>query len=173
VDTLLGPEMKSTGEVMGIDHSFGLAFAKSQLAAGQVLPLSGAVFMSVKDDDKEAFLNTALQFHEMGFKILATRGTSAYLAGHGIPNQCVNKVREGRPHVVDMIKNRDVQLLINTTSDKKAIAESYSIRRTALTLNIPYTTTLAGARATAQAIQSMKESRLEVKTLQEYHANIG
>jgi carbamoyl-phosphate synthase large subunit len=173
VDTLLGPEMKSTGEVMGIDHSFGLAFAKSQLAAGQVLPLSGTVFMSVKDDDKEAFLNTALQFHEMGFKILATRGTSAYLAGHGIPNQCVNKVREGRPHVVDMIKNRDVQLLINTTSDKKAIAESYSIRRTALTLNIPYTTTLAGARATAQAIQSMKESRLEVKTLQEYHANIG
>ncbi|MBW1815954.1 MAG: carbamoyl-phosphate synthase large subunit [Deltaproteobacteria bacterium] len=172
VDILLGPEMKSTGEVMGIDQSFGLAFAKAQLAAGQTLPLSGTVFISVKDEDKMAMLETTLHFHDLGFNILATRGTAAYLTEHGIPSDQVNKVREGRPHIVDMIKNGDVDLVINTSSDKKAIAESYSIRRTALTLNIPYCTTVAGARATAQAIKSMKESPLEVKTLQEYHANL-
>jgi len=172
VDILLGPEMKSTGEVMGIDQSFGLAFAKAQLAAGQTLPLSGTVFISVKDEDKMAMLEATLHFHDLGFNILATRGTAAYLTEHGIPSDQVNKVREGRPHIVDMIKNGDVDLVINTSSDKKAIAESYSIRRTALTLNIPYCTTVAGARATAQAIKSMKESPLEVKTLQEYHANL-
>jgi carbamoyl-phosphate synthase large subunit len=172
VDILLGPEMKSTGEVMGIDSSFGLAFAKSQIGAGQGIPLTGTVFISIKDEDKMVMLETALTLHDLGFKIVATSGTSAYLAEHGIANEQVNKVREGRPHIVDMIKNGDIHLVINTTSDKKAIAESYSIRRTALTMNIPYTTTVAGARATAQAIKSMKESPLEVKTLQEYHASI-
>ncbi|MBW1773758.1 MAG: carbamoyl-phosphate synthase large subunit [Deltaproteobacteria bacterium] len=170
VDIILGPEMKSTGEVMGIDQSFGLAFAKSQLAAGQKLPQSGTVFMSVKDEDKLALLNTAFVFYDLGFNIVATSGTSRLLSEHGIVNQRVKKVREGRPHIVDMIKNNEIHLVINTTSDKKAISESYSIRRTALTFNIPYTTTLAGAKATALAIQAMKEGTLGVKTLQEYHA---
>jgi carbamoyl-phosphate synthase large subunit len=169
VDTLLGPEMKSTGEVMGIDQSFGLAFAKSQLAAGQRLPLSGTVFISVKDEDKMELLKTVVIFFDMGFKIVATKGTSAFLMKHGISNTKVNKVREGRPHIVDMIKNGEIDLVINTTSDKKAISESYSIRRTALTFDIPYTTTIAGAKATALAIRSMIEGEFDVKTIQEYH----
>ncbi len=169
VDTILGPEMKSTGEVMGIDRSFGLAFAKSQLAAGQRLPTEGTVFISVRDEDKMALLETVFLLYDLGFRIMATRGTSAYLRAHGIDNQMVYKVSERRPHIVDLIKNGDVDLVINTTSDKKAIAESYSIRRTALTLNIPYTTTLAGARATALAIKAMIEGKVNVEPLQEYH----
>ncbi len=172
VDTILGPEMKSTGEVMGIDESFGLAFAKSQLAAGQKLPLSGTVFISVKDEDKMSLLESAFLFYDLGFNIVATKGTSVFLLQHGISNQKVNKVREGRPHIVDMIKNGEIDLVINTTSDKKAIAESYSIRRTALTFNIPYTTTIAGSKATAFAIQSMIEGKINVKTIQEYHQKI-
>jgi carbamoyl-phosphate synthase large subunit len=169
VDTILGPEMKSTGEVMGIDTSFGMAFAKSQLAAGQELPMSGTVFISVKDRDKKSVLKSASIFHKLGFRILATRGTAAFLSGQGIPASEVNKVREGRPHIVDMIKNGDIDLVINTTSDKKAISESFSIRRSALILGIPYTTTIAGASATAMAIKSMTEGKLDVKTIQEYH----
>lgn len=169
VDTILGPEMKSTGEVMGIDETFGMAFAKSQLAAGQRLPLSGTVFMSIKDEDKMAFLEVAFGFFDMGFNILATGGTSKFLQAHGVKNRSVKKVREGRPHIVDMIKNGEVDLVINTTSSKKAISESYSIRRTALTMEVPYTTTISGARATVQAIGAMKEGKLGVKPLQEYH----
>ena len=169
VDTTLGPEMKSTGEVMGIDRSFGLAFAKAQLAAGQILPLSGTVFISAKDTDKRAIADTAAILHELGFSIKATRGTSRFFSYHEIPNERVNKVREGRPHIVDMIKNREIDLIINTTSTKKTVSESYSIRRAALAFNIPYTTTLAGARATALAIKAMKRGELAVKTLQEYH----
>jgi len=172
VDTILGPEMKSTGEVMGIANSFGLAFAKSQLAAGQRLPLSGTVFISAKDKDKRALADTAAILHELGFKIVATRGTASFLSHCEIPNRPVNKVREGRPHAVDMIKNGQIDLVINTTSNKKAVSESYSIRRTALTFNIPYTTTLAGARATTLAIKSMIQGDLEVKTIQEYHEGI-
>ncbi|MBW2119402.1 MAG: ATP-grasp domain-containing protein, partial [Deltaproteobacteria bacterium] len=172
VDTILGPEMKSTGEVMGIGSSFGLAFAKSQIAAGQDLPLSGTVFISVKDEDKMALLETAFGLYDLGFRIVATKGTSAYLSEHGISNIKVNKVREGRPHIVDMIKNGEIDLVINTTSNKKAISESYPIRRTALTLNIPYTTTLAGAKATALAIKAMVGGELDVKTVQEYHRGL-
>ncbi|MCF8129720.1 MAG: carbamoyl-phosphate synthase large subunit [Deltaproteobacteria bacterium] len=171
VDTILGPEMKSTGEVMGIDRNFGLAFGKSQLAAGQKIPLSGTVFVSVKDTDKAAVLPVAKGLHGLGFRILATKGTSRFLMENGVTNESVNKVREGRPHVVDMIKNGEIHLVINTTSDKKAIAESYSIRRASLTLNVPYTTTLAGAKATLEAIRSMSEEDLKVKTIQEYHDN--
>ncbi len=171
VDTILGPEMKSTGEVMGIDRNFGLAFGKSQLAAGQKIPLMGTVFVSVKDTDKAAVLPVAMGLHGLGFKILATKGTSRFLMENGVANESVNKVREGRPHVVDMIKNGEIHLVINTTSDKKAIAESYSIRRASLTLNVPYTTTLAGAKATLEAIRSMSEEDLKVKTIQEYHNN--
>ncbi|MDY7036752.1 MAG: carbamoyl-phosphate synthase large subunit, partial [Thermodesulfobacteriota bacterium] len=169
VDILLGPEMKSTGEVMGIDKTFGLAFAKSQLAAGQKLPMSGTVFISVKDEDKTASLEIVSQLRDMGFNIVATEGTSAFLSRQGISNRKVKKVREGRPHIVDMMKNGEIDLVINTTSDKRAIAESYSIRRTALMNNIPYTTTIAGAGATALAVKSMIEGELGVKPLQEYH----
>ena len=172
VDTILGPEMKSTGEVMGIDCSFGLAFAKSQLAAGQKLPLSGTVFVSVKDEDKMALLEIVFSLYDLGFKIRATRGTAAFLSQHGISIQRVNKVREGRPHIVDMIKNGEIDLVINTTSSKKAISESYSIRRATLTFNIPYTTTLAGAKATSLAIKALIEGELGVKTIQEYHREL-
>jgi carbamoyl-phosphate synthase large subunit len=173
VDTVLGPEMKSTGEVMGIDRSFGLAYAKSQLAAGQKLPLSGSVFISVRDEDKKNIPETAKILYELGFNIVATRGTSAFLSSHGILNETVKKVREGRPHIVDMIKNGDIDLVINTTGNKKAVSESFSLRRTALMFNIPYTTTTAGAIATARAIKSLKEGNLEIKTIQEYHAMIS
>ncbi|MGD9160603.1 MAG: carbamoyl-phosphate synthase large subunit [Desulfobacteraceae bacterium] len=169
VDTILGPEMKSTGEVMGIDSTFELAFAKSQLAAGQKLPLSGTVFVSVKDSDKEDVLKPVSVLNDVGFYIIATKGTAAFLREHGIPVKDVNKVREGRPHIVDMIKNGEISLVINTTSDKKAISESFSIRRSALVLGIPYTTTIAGADATALAIKSMVEGKIDVKTIQEYH----
>jgi carbamoyl-phosphate synthase large subunit len=169
VDTILGPEMRSTGEVMGIDSSFELAFAKSQLAAGQELPLHGTVFISVKDTDKMQILKPVFIFHDIGFRIVATGGTSLFLREHNIPSERINKVREGRPHIVDMIKNGEIDLVINTTSDKKAISESFSIRRSALVKGIPYTTTVAGAKATALAIKSMVEGKLDVKTLQEYH----
>jgi carbamoyl-phosphate synthase large subunit len=169
VDTILGPEMKSTGEVMGIDTSFGLAFAKSQLAAGQRLPLAGTVFMSVRNEDKEGLLDPAVIFQDMGFKIVATQGTSDFLSDHGIINEKVNKVREGRPHIVDLLKNGGVDLVINTTSNKKEVAESLSIRQTSLSFRIPYTTTIAAAKATAFAIRSMIDGELDVKTIQEYH----
>jgi carbamoyl-phosphate synthase large subunit len=170
VDAILGPEMRSTGEVMGIDSSFGLAFAKSQLAVGQKLPLSGTVFISVKDKDKKASQGIAAMLHDAGFNIVATGGTSAFLLNLGIPNQQVNKVRQGRPHIVDMIKNGEIDLIINTTSNKKAISESCSIRRAALAFDIPYSTTIAGAKATALAIKSMIEGEFGVKTIQEYHS---
>ena len=169
VDTLLSPEMKSTGEVMGIDENFGLAFAKSQLAAGQKLPVSGTVLISVKDEDKAAIVDTASLFSVMGFRVVATRGTSAFLKRYGIRNQEVRKVGEGRPNIVDMVKNGEINLVINTTTGKRAVSESSSIRRTALNFDIPYTTTVAGAKATALAIKCMIEGKLDVKSLQEYH----
>ena len=156
---------------MGIDRDFGLAFGKSQLAAGQRVPLSGTVFVSVRDSDKKEVLTVAKGLSQLGFRILATKGTSRYLLENGVDNTVVNKVREGRPHIVDMIKNGEVDLVINTTHEKKAISESYSIRRAALTLNVPYTTTLAGAKATVSAIRSMNREELQVRTIQEYHGN--
>jgi len=169
VDTLLSPEMKSTGEVMGIDENFGLAFAKAQLAAGQKLPLSGTVLISVKDEDKAAIVDTVSLFSLMGFRVVATRGTSAFLKRYGIKNQEVRKVGEGRPNIVDMVKNREINLVINTTRGKRAVSESSSIRRTALNFDIPYTTTVAGAKATALAIKCLIEGQIGVKTIQEYH----
>jgi len=172
VDTLLGPEMKSTGEVMGVDMDFGRAYAKSQLAAGQTLPLSGTVFLSVRQEDKKALLEPASLFKKIGFKIVATQGTSDFLSEHGIDNEKVNKVREGRPHIVDLIINGGVDLVVNTTSSKKEIAESLSIRQSTLQFHIPYTTTIAAAKATALAIESMIGGELGVKTIQEYHKGI-
>jgi carbamoyl-phosphate synthase large subunit len=168
VDLILGPEMKSTGEVMGLDRDFGRAFAKSQLGSGNNLPLTGCVFVSVRDSDKAALIEPCRRLGEMGFILVATRGTAARLAAAGLPVEAVNKVREGRPHIVDRMLNGDVQLVFNTTEGAQAIADSFSLRRTALTLGIPYYTTVAGARAAVQAIAALKAGSLEVAPLQSY-----
>ncbi len=173
VDIILGPEMRSTGEVMGIDREFGLAFAKAQLAAGQHLPLRGTVFMSLKDEDKMACLEIAFDLYDMGFKIFATEGTSSFLLEHGIPNQRIGKIGEDRPNILDRIKNGEIDLVINTTSNKRAISDAFKIRRAAVMFNVPYTTTLAGAKATVKAIRAMKEKGLKVNSLQEYHKEIA
>ncbi|MCG2757464.1 MAG: carbamoyl-phosphate synthase large subunit [Desulfobacteraceae bacterium] len=168
VDALLGPEMKSTGEVMGMDSDFGHAYAKSQLGAGQNLPTSGTIFISVKDRDKPAVIDVASQFHEMGFKIMATRGTSEFLQNHSIPNIVVNKVSIGRPHVIDAIMNNEVHLIINTGSGEKTKRDGYHIRRAAIKFNIPYTTTIAGANAICKGIAALIRKKLSVKCIQEY-----
>jgi carbamoyl-phosphate synthase large subunit len=168
VDILLGPEMKSTGEVMGIDASFGLAFAKSQLAAGQMLPAAGNVLLSVRDHDKPALCTVAEKFHQMGFDILATRGTAAFLNQKGIPAKIILKVSEGRPHVVDCIKNGDIQMVVNTSLGKRRTQDSYLIRRACVEYHLPYATTIASAYAMAQGIAAIRHNQLTVKTIQEY-----
>jgi len=165
VDPLLGPEMKSTGEVMGIGRSFGEAYAKSQLAAGNALPRTGTAFISVRDSDKTAALTIATTLVECGFKLIATRGTYQALQQHGIPCAAVNKVNEGRPHIVDKIKNDEVDLIINTTEGRQAIADSFSIRRAALAHKVSYTTTIAGALATCQALQAGHETIYQLQDL--------
>jgi carbamoyl-phosphate synthase large subunit len=169
VDTTLSPEMKSTGEVMGVDMEFGKAFAKSQIAAGNRLPVSGTVFISVRDEDKPAAAQVARRLAEEGFAIIATRGTAAFLEGEGVAVRPVLKVQDGRPNVVDVIVNGEVDLLVNTTQGVKAMADSYHIRRTALEYKIPYFTTMAGARAAVSAIRSVRRTELGVKSLQEYY----
>ncbi|PKN76793.1 MAG: carbamoyl phosphate synthase large subunit, partial [Deltaproteobacteria bacterium HGW-Deltaproteobacteria-1] len=169
VDILLGPEMKSTGEVMGIDQSFGLAFAKSQMAAGFKVSTSGSVFISVHNDHKNRITDVARTFEKLGFKILATAGTARHLSSHGIDATVVNKVSEGRPHVIDYIKNGDIQMVINTSVGRKSSRDAYHIRHGALTYNILYTTTLAGARALGEAVKAMSKEDWGVCPLQEYH----
>jgi carbamoyl-phosphate synthase large subunit len=169
VDTILGPEMKSTGEVMGIDTELRKAFAKAQIASGTRLPLSGTAFISVKDDDKSRIVSIARKLQELGFNLLTTRGTAAYLENQKINSRIVNKVIEGRPNVVDHLKNGEVQIVINTTFGEKEIAQSYSIRRTALIQNVPYYTTISGARAAVGAIEVLKEEGLTVMALQDYY----
>jgi carbamoyl-phosphate synthase large subunit len=170
VDPVLGPEMKSTGEVMGLDRDFAMAFAKSQLGAGVVLPHAGAVFVSVKPTDQNDILGAVRDLADMGFTVLATRGTRRHLEAHGIQATMVNKVLEGRPHVVDMMKNGDVQLVFNTTEGARALADSKDIRRTALMNRIPYFTTLAGALAATEAIKALCAGGLRVAPLQSYFA---
>ena len=168
VDTLLGPEMKSTGEVMGLDRDFGRAFAKSQLACGVRLPQAGTVFISVRDSDKDAITPIAEKLGGLGFHILATGGTCTHLNNHGIAADFVKKVAEGRPHVLDSMKNGQVHLVINTTEGAVAIEDSYSLRRTALMSELPYYTTVAGARAAVEAIEALGRGTLEVAPLQSY-----
>ena len=168
VDILLGPEMKSTGEVMGIDENLGSAYAKAQLGAGQNLPLDGTVFISVKDRDKSAALGVARQLSDVGFTLMTTRGTGKYFKENGIPSRIVNKVSAGRPHVVDAVMNREIQLIINTGFGNETKRDGYHLRRAAIKYNIPYTTTLAGAVAMTTAIAAMKQKDLSVKSLQEY-----
>jgi carbamoyl-phosphate synthase large subunit len=168
VDTLLGPEMKSTGEVMGLDTNFERAFAKAQLGAGIKLPLEGTIFLSVRDADKSALVAMARRLAEMGFAIVATRGTALRLREAGLAVTVVNKVLEGRPHCVDAIRSGDIQLVINTASGAQSVADSFDIRRTALTLGIPNYTTVAGARAAVHAIAALRAGTLEVAPLQSY-----
>ena len=168
VDTVLGPEMKSTGEVIGLANSFETAFAKSQLGAGSRLPQSGAVFISVRDSDKPRIMEATRLLSGLGFKLLATAGTQRYLAKHGIAAERINKVLEGRPHIVDAIKNGDIQLIFNTTEGSKALEDSRSLRREALLHKVPYYTTLSGAVAAALGIKAYLGGDLEVRALQSY-----
>jgi len=168
VDVVLGPEMKSTGEVMGLDSDFARAFLKSQIGAGVALPVEGLVFISVKDDDKPELAELAARIIELGFAVIATRGTATFLSGQGLQVESVLKVREGRPNIVDRMISGDINLVINTTENRKTIADSFPIRRTALTNGIPYYTTVAGADAAIQAIAALKSGRLEVAPLQSY-----
>ncbi len=170
VDVLLGPEMRSTGEVMGIDRDFGWAFAKAQAAAGLSLPPTGTVIMSMKDADKAGTVPVAGHLQAMGFKILATRGTASYLREHGLIVEPVNKVKEGRPHLVDAIKNRQARMVVNTVGSASSHHDSLSIRREAIQQNIPYFTTIQGIRAAVTAIEAMRKSPLTIKPLQAYHA---
>ena len=170
VDVLLGPEMRSTGEVIGLDAGFGVAFAKSQLGSGTKVPRSGTVFVSVRDGDKARILPSIRLLAGLGFSIVATGGTQRYLVENGVACDRVNKVLEGRPHVVDSIKNGDIQLVLNTTEGAGALSDSRSLRRAALLHKVPYYTTLAGAMAAAEGIQAYLEGDLRVRALQEYFA---
>jgi carbamoyl-phosphate synthase large subunit len=168
VDPILGPEMRSTGEVMGIDRDFAMAFGKSQLGAGQKLPSGGTVFVSVKESDKARVVGPVRELAAMGFKVVATRGTKRFLEANGIQCDAINKVLEGRPHIVDAMKNGDIHLVFNTTEGSKALSDSKDIRRTALLHHIPYYTTLSGAVAVTRAIKALTSDTLEVAPLQAF-----
>ena len=168
VDVLLGPEMRSTGEVMGLDMSYDMAFAKAQLGAGMKMPQAGTVFISVKDADKPKILPAMRKLVDMGFKLVATGGTQRYFEDKGIPSTKINKVLEGRPHVVDAIKNGQIQLVLNTTETRSSQSDSKPIRQTALMQKVPYYTTLPGILAVTKAIAAQREGRLDVKPLQDY-----
>ncbi|HVR64604.1 MAG TPA: ATP-grasp domain-containing protein, partial [Polyangia bacterium] len=173
VDTILGPEMRSTGEVMGIDRTFAAAFGKSQIGAGTRLPSSGRVFLSVQDHDKPGAVAVVKGLRELGFDVVATSGTHAYLASQGIEVERVNKVREGRPHCIDRMLDGDIQIVVNTTAGAAAIKDSFPIRRTALVRGIPYYTTLSAARAMVGALAELRSGRMGVRSLQEYQQEYG
>ncbi len=169
VDTLLGPEMKSTGEVMGIDDSLGMAFAKSQFGAGQQIPRQGTVFISVRDADKESCLPIAIKLNELDFNILATRGTADFLRNNGVICERVYKISEGRPHILDKIHDNEIEWIFNTSMGTRTTEDSYIIRRAALDYHLPYTTTCSGAEFMVRAINTMREKEPAVKSIQEYH----
>ncbi|MBN9023130.1 MAG: carbamoyl-phosphate synthase large subunit, partial [Rhizobiales bacterium] len=168
VDTLLGPEMRSTGEAMGLDLGFPIAFAKSQLGAGGLVPVKGTVFVSVRDSDKALILDAIRRLERLGFKVVATGGTQRYLAAEGVACTKINKVLEGRPHIVDAIKNGEIQLVFNTTEGAHALSDSRSLRRAALRQKVPYYTTVAGAAAASRGIEAYRHGELEVRPLQAY-----
>ncbi|HWP02299.1 MAG TPA: ATP-grasp domain-containing protein, partial [Gemmatimonadaceae bacterium] len=169
-DPLLGPEMRSTGEVMGIADSFGIAFAKAQIAADNALPLKGAIFVTVNDSDKPTVTPIVRRFHEMGFVLYATDGTARYLRGRGIPVRAVRKVHEGRPNGIDLMLNGEIQLLINTPLGKHAQYDDYILRQTAIAQRISYTTTMSAASAACDAILALRSRQPQVRPLQEWHA---
>ena len=170
VDTLLGPEMRSTGEAMGLDRDYPIAFAKSQLGAGGLVPTSGTVFVSVRDEDKPKIVDAVKRLERLGFKIIATSGTQRFFETEGIRSAKINKVLEGRPHIVDAIKNGEVQLVFNTTEGAQALVDSRSLRRAALLHKVPYYTTIAGAVAVSLGIEAYRHGNLEVRPLQSYFA---
>jgi len=172
VDTILGPEMKSTGEVMGIDDDFGRAYFKSQAAGSNVLPGKGKVFVSLKDADKLPSVPVVRKLVELGYEVIATRGTAIFLRDHNLPVEMINKVKEGRPHIVDAIKNGEISYVINTVSGTQAQKDSFSIRESALQYKIPYTTTVAGSRAAVEALAVMLGKGVNVRSLQEYSAAV-
>jgi carbamoyl-phosphate synthase large subunit len=171
VDTILGPEMKSTGEVMGIDEDFGIAFGKSQISCGNRIPLSGKIFISLKDKDKPPSVPIVKKLLELGLSVIATRGTAMYLKDHGLDVEVINKVAEGRPHIVDLIKNKEINFVINTVSGAQAQKDSFSIRQSALQYRVPFTTTISGAIAVVNAIDMLKKKQVNIKSIQEYHKN--
>ena len=173
IDTLLGPEMLSTGEVMGISDDFGIAFAKSQIASGNTLPTSGNVFFSIKDSDKPRAVEIAKELHKIGFKITATKGTCIEFIRNNIPSEFVLKMSEGRPNIVDYIINDEIDLIINTTVGKQSILDSFSIRRNALDNQVPYVTTIRGAAAVSKAIAALKAQKISVKPIQSYYRRKG
>jgi len=173
VDTLLGPEMRSTGEVMGIADSFGMAFAKAQIGADGALPLEGTLLVTVNDHDKPTVAPIMRRFHEMGFKILATAGTARYLAARGIPAEQIAKVHEGRPNPIDFIMSGAVQLLINTPLGKLTQRDDYAIRRAALQHRVPYTTTMSATSAACDAVLALRSRQGTVRCLQEWYETTG
>jgi carbamoyl-phosphate synthase large subunit len=169
VDVLLGPEMRSTGEVMGVADSFGMAFAKAQTGAGDALPLEGTIFVTVNDNDKRTVLPIVRRFHEMGFRIVATDGTMHYLSLRGVPSALVAKVYESRPNILDLIVSGGVQLLINTPLGKLTQRDDYLIRRSAITHHVPYVTTMSAASAACDAILAIRSRDGDVRCLQEWY----
>jgi carbamoyl-phosphate synthase large subunit len=168
VDIILGPEMKSTGEVMGLDSNFARAFLKAQLGAGQNLPRSGTVFLSVKDKDKPAIVEATRKLLELGFDVIATPGTAAYFRNLGLAVRAINKVHQGSPHIVEAMQRGEVKLVFNTVAGAKSIADSFALRRTALMGGIPYFTTVSGILAAVGAIGELSKGELEVAPLQSY-----
>ena len=168
-DVILGPEMKSTGEVMGIDKNFPVAYIKSQIAAGNKLPLKGSVFVSVRDEDKENIFLLSQVLKKINFKICATKGTAEFLLRFGIETKIVNKVNEGTPHILDLIEKKKIQLIINTTSGKKSIADSFSIRRSAIRNKIPYFTTISAAKVAVTGLNIIKKTKFSVKPIQDVY----
>jgi carbamoyl-phosphate synthase large subunit len=173
VDTILGPEMKSTGEVMGGSTNFGVAFAKAQLSVGQRLPEGGTAFVSVNNDDKKNLLPIARDLAELGFRLVATRGTAAYLRAYGLDVDVVYKVNEGRPNIADEIVNRKVDIIINTPLGRESFFDDRTVRRAAMMYEVPCITTLTGAAAAVQAIRAIREQGLGVRALQDYYAGIA
>jgi carbamoyl-phosphate synthase large subunit len=172
-DILLGPEMKSTGEVMGVSEDFGIAFAKAQAAAGFEMPASGAVFISVNDFDKGGVLPHARELHGLGFQILATRGTAEFLSAQGVPAEVVYKVHEGRPNVVDLIKSHKIAIVFNTPLGPESFYDDSAIRKAATLYGVLCVTTLTATAATVRALAALRERSLDILSLQEIHAGVG
>jgi len=172
VDPLLGPEMRSTGEVLGMADSYGMAFFKSQEATQTTLPVSGTVLITIADRDKEKILETARNFREMNFRILATKGTSEFLFSRGVENEVILKVHEGRPNIVDAIKNGDIQLVVNTPAGRQSEYDDSYIRKNSIKYKIPYITTTSAALAATKGIKDRRNGSYQVKSLQEYHLGI-
>jgi carbamoyl-phosphate synthase large subunit len=173
VDTILGPEMKSTGEVMGGSNTFGVAFAKAQLSVGQRFPERGTAFVSVNNDDKPNLLPIARDLAELGFRLIATRGTAAFLRAYGLVVDVVFKVNEGRPNIADEIVNRQVDLIVNTPLGRESFFDDRAVRRAAMMHEVPCITTLTGAAAAVSAIRAMRQQGVAVRALQDYHAGIA